>query len=151
MSIQNALRQCQLMDGLSDVEISDLSKLFHVQDLKKGEIIFQEGTVNKELYIIKNGRVSVNMLSTLQNGEYEKIINLSDHKIFGEFSFLDEATRSATVIAEEDTSLVYIDNIDLLRFLEKNEHAGFIIMRNLAKILVAKLRVMNFELRDSLR
>ncbi|MCK4715832.1 MAG: hypothetical protein KAT54_03415, partial [Candidatus Marinimicrobia bacterium] len=60
------------------------------------------------------------------------------------------STRSASIVAEEDSNFLYVDYLDFHRFLEENEHVGFIVMRNLAKILTAKLRKTNFEIRDGI-
>jgi len=149
MDINGALRQSALMHGLSDEEIKDLAELFHPRHLKKNETVFKEGDPGNDLYLIHRGRIAVLIESTRLPGEKEKIAVLCDNEIFGEFSLIDSSTRSATVVAEEDSDVLYVDYLDFHRYLQKHEHVGYLVMRNLSRILTAKLRKMNFELRNS--
>ena len=88
--------------------------------------------------------------SSSQPGEKEKITTLRDNDIFGEFSMIDGISRSATVVTNEDSDLIFVDYLDFHRYLEEKEHIGFIVIRNIAKILTAKLRMMNFEVRNAI-
>ena len=144
----NALRRSELCNGLTDNELELLSVIFHSRQVNRNEIILKEGEPSNDLYLIVRGRVKVVMTSSVNPGDMEKIATLKDNEIYGEFALLDGSTRSATVIAEEDSFFLYTDYLDFHRFLEENEHIGFIIMKNLAKILTAKLRKTNFEMRN---
>ncbi|RKY54434.1 MAG: hypothetical protein DRP89_04970 [Candidatus Neomarinimicrobiota bacterium] len=150
MDIINVLRRSDLTHGLTDSEIEDLAKIFHSKHAKKGDVIIREGDPSSELYIISKGRVGVLIYSSSQPGEKEKITTLRDNDIFGEFSMIDGTSRSATVVTDEDSDFIYVDYLDFHRYLEENEHVGFFIMRNIAKILTAKLRMMNFEVRNAI-
>jgi len=145
-----ALRRSELCNGLSDAELESFVKIFHCKYAKKNEVVLKEGEPSNELYIISRGRISVNILSSSSPGEYEKIATLKDNDVYGEFAMLDGSTRSASIVAEEDSNFLYVDYLDFHRFLEKNEHVGFVVMKNLAKILTAKLRKTNFEIRNGI-
>jgi CRP-like cAMP-binding protein len=150
MDVIKTLRKCELARGLADFEIRGLAKFFHSRFVRNGDIVFTEGDPGSELYIISTGRVGVFIYSSAQPGEKEKIATIVDGEIFGEFSMLDKSSRSATIIAEEDTDLIFIDYLDFHRYLEEHEHVGFLVMRNIAKIPTGKLRKMDFEIRDLL-
>jgi len=150
MDIIEVLRNTDLAHGLKDEELTELGKLFHYRHAIRDEIIFKEGEPSEELYIIIHGRVSVQIYSTSHPGEMEKIATLRDNDIFGEFSLIDGSPRSATVNAEEETDMIYVDNVDFHRLLSSKEHIGYVIMRNVAKILTGKLRKTNFEMRNAI-
>ncbi|MBU0712214.1 cyclic nucleotide-binding domain-containing protein [bacterium] len=144
----NTLRRSELCFGLNDNELEMLAAIFHSRQVNRNEIILKEGEPSNDLYIIARGRVKILMTSSSNPGDMEKIATLKDNEIYGEFALLDGSTRSASVIADEDSFFLYADYLDFHRFMEENEHIGFIIMKNLAKILTAKLRKTNFELRN---
>jgi len=138
------------MHGLSDAEIGSIAHLFRHRHVVRDEIIVKEGEPSEELYIVAKGRVSILIYSVSQPGEFEKITSLRENELFGEFALIDGSPRSATVIAEEDTNLIFIDHIAFHRHLDANEHVGYLIMRNIAKILTGKLRKTNFEIRNAI-
>ncbi|MCK9245299.1 MAG: cyclic nucleotide-binding domain-containing protein [Candidatus Marinimicrobia bacterium] len=144
------LRNSELTHGLSDPELKELTGLFRGRHVTRDETIFKEGEPSEELYIIAKGRVSVLIYSASHPGELEKIASLRDNELFGEFALIDGSSRSATVIAEENTDLIFVDNIAFHRHLAANEHVGYIIMRNIAKVLTGKLRKTNFEMRNAI-
>ncbi|MBN2601655.1 MAG: cyclic nucleotide-binding domain-containing protein [Candidatus Marinimicrobia bacterium] len=148
MNTIDALRRSELCNGLNDNELKLMSEIFHSRQVNRNKIVLKEGEPSNDLYIIVRGRVKVVMSSSAIPGDFEKIATLKDNEIYGEFALLDGSTRSASVIAEEDSFFLYADYLDFHRFMEENEHIGFIIMKNLAKILTAKLRKTNFEMRD---
>ncbi|HPC35438.1 MAG TPA: cyclic nucleotide-binding domain-containing protein [Candidatus Marinimicrobia bacterium] len=149
MNIITALRNSEMTHGLSDAELEALSHLFRCRHVKRDEIIFREGEPSEELYLIAKGRVSVLIYSVSLPGKSEKIASLRDNELFGEFSFIDGSPRSATIMAEEETDLIFVDNVALYRYLDENEHVGYIVMRNIAKILTGKLRRTNLEMRNA--
>ncbi|MBO8131098.1 MAG: cyclic nucleotide-binding domain-containing protein [Candidatus Marinimicrobia bacterium] len=150
MDCFEVLRKNSITQGMLDDEVKKLGELFHRKNAKKGTIIIKEGEKSSELFVIDTGRVSVQVLSTQLPSEKEIITYLKDGDVIGEFSFIDAAPRSATVVAEEDTRLFYANYLDLHRFLDKNEHIGFLFYKNISKILTSKLRNMNLGMRDAL-
>ncbi len=76
---------------------------------KKDEIIFCENEPGNTFYFLLDGRVKITKLV----GNTEKILDmLSPGEIFGEMAILEEAPRSATIIAA--------DNVKLLEFNKAN-------------------------------
>ena len=145
----DTLRRCELTNGLNDAEIESFLKIVHRRHAKKGETIFKEGDNSDELFIVSRGRVSVLIYSSSQQGEMELLTSLRDGDLFGEFSMIDGSTRSATIVVEEEADLLFISYLDFHRYLQENEHVGFVIMSNIAKILTSKLRKMNLEYRNA--
>jgi|UPI00039E03E8 CRP-like cAMP-binding protein len=150
MDVFTILRRNDLTSGLTDDECKQLANLSHLKHVPKEQVVVKEGEQSSDLYIIGRGRVGIFLYSVTQPGALEKIATLIDNELFGEFSMIDGSRRSATVIAEEDTDLIYIDNLALQRFLNDHEHIGYLFYRNLAKILTKKLRNTDLEIRNAL-
>ncbi|MFA4838697.1 MAG: cyclic nucleotide-binding domain-containing protein [Candidatus Neomarinimicrobiota bacterium] len=150
MDKREILRRCEITNGLTDREIDALADIFQSVHFHNEDVIFREGETSNDIYVIAKGVVNVVIYSKVHLGESEKITTLKDGDIFGEFSMLDGAERSATLIAEEDIDLIVAAHLDFHRFLENHEHVGFLIMRNLARTLTARLRKMNHEVRNAI-
>lgn len=99
---------------------------------RAGDVIFREGDSGNVFYVIKSGKVSVRLgnrtLQTLGEGE-----------IFGEMALIDSEPRSATVVAEADTSLVPVGE---KQFLFMTSEAPFFAL-SLMRVLVKRLRTAN--------
>ena len=70
-----------------------------------GEEIFRMGDRGRNAYIIERGHVEV---SATRGGKNVVIAKMGRGEIFGEMSMIDDAPRSATITATEDTEVIVI-------------------------------------------
>ena len=71
----------------------------------KGAVIFRQGDIGNEMFVISSGRVRL----TLGTGGHEKeVAVLGAGEFFGELSLLGTEPRSATAVAAEDSTLLAI-------------------------------------------
>jgi CRP-like cAMP-binding protein len=83
-----------------------------------GQQLFREGEVGDVAYIIESGKVHVTRES---RGQSLHIATVCAGELVGEMALIDDAPRSATVTAVEDSEVFVIDR-DLLR--ERLRHAA---------------------------
>ena len=76
-----------------------------------GEEIFRMGDRGRNAYTIERGHVEV---SAMRGGKNVVIAEMGRGEIFGEMSMIDDAPRSATITATEDTEVIVIQ---LSRFI----------------------------------
>jgi CRP/FNR family transcriptional regulator, cyclic AMP receptor protein len=101
--------------------------------LKKGEVVFHEGTPSEDAYIVGLG--SIEIVENTAKGQ-QVLGVLGENEIFGEMGLIDGLPRSATARALED-SIVYVltpKTFDSL--VHENPEALLPIM----KILASRLR-----------
>jgi EAL domain-containing protein (putative c-di-GMP-specific phosphodiesterase class I) len=98
-----------------------------------GEEIFRMSDPAHNAYIIERGNVEV---STTRVGEKTVIAELGNGEIFGEMSMIDDAPRSATVTATEDTQVIVIDRA---RFQRPRGDADP-LMNMLLRVFLTRLR-----------
>lgn len=72
-----------------------------------GEVIFRIGDRGQNAYFIETGRVEI---SIERDGGKIVVARLGEGEIFGEMSMIDDAPRSATVTALEDTEVIVIEH-----------------------------------------
>jgi CRP-like cAMP-binding protein len=83
-----------------------------------GTLIMKQGERGTNAYLVQSGSVSV---STESNGTRAELARLGAGQIFGEMSLVFDEPRSATVIAEEDTTLIIITRQTLKTKLAKSD------------------------------
>jgi CRP/FNR family transcriptional regulator, cyclic AMP receptor protein len=103
-----------------------------VRDFKAGEVIFKEGELGSEFFVIQNGKVDIQLGNRLLG-------TLGDHDIFGEMALIDPAPRSATAIAKTDVKLVPVGEKQFLLLVSRTPHFALNVMRVLAR----RLRMTN--------
>jgi CRP-like cAMP-binding protein len=104
-----ALLQCGWVKELPLQIIDRLAEKVSRRIFQSGEIITHEGEKGDEIFYLERGRASV---SITVNGQAEKVRSLDQNQFFGEIAVLGNGIRTATVIAEEDTSLLIIRRLD---------------------------------------
>jgi CRP-like cAMP-binding protein len=96
---------------------------------EEGVVIFVEGQAAGEMYIVRNGTV------TLRRGG-EILKTLDPGEIFGEMGLIDHAPRTATAVAGPGCRLTAIDEPALNRLVQKVP--GFAL--ELLRLVVRRLR-----------
>ena len=69
-----------------------------------------------------------------------KIGVIRQGEIFGEMSIIEDLPRVADLVTDVDSKLVVIDRFEFENLMNKNNHLGKIVMKNVAKGLSRKLR-----------
>ena len=73
---------------------------------KAGTVIFSEGDLGNEMYIIKSGRVEI--IREMGDGELV-LANLEENEFFGEMALFGDSKRTATVRAVDDSELLVVN------------------------------------------
>lgn len=137
----NMLGEVPLFALLDQRERKSLAKLLNTKTFNKGDTIFSYGDVGDALYLISHGRVEV----FVENAEGEKIMLAENQPgdLFGEISLLDGGSRTATVVAVEDTECLTLDRENLLKFITQHPHAAL----DLLAVMGRRLRTTDELLR----
>ncbi len=137
------LKKTILFKDLSTFELIKVNKLTRTKHLQPDEVVFNEGTVGDCLFIIKKGSVRV---SKMEGGQEKVLAILSAGDHFGEIALVDHQTRSATIIANEETELIMIKDEDFNRLLEEDREIALKFYKTFVKVLCSRLRDTNESL-----
>ena len=120
-----------------------IEELFVERKARKGDKIIREGETGDELYIIKNGSVRIEK-NTLQNEPYTVVqLTADQHVFFGEIGLLLHDTRSASVVAEQNSTFLVTNRSKFLKFGEREPLVALKITRQIAQILAKRLQKTN--------
>lgn len=148
------LSNCPVFSGLSDDELQEILSCCREEVFKNEDIIQEDSTATSDLYVLLEGRVSVEFeMLPLEMDEQDRaqLAILRPGDIFGEIAFLKGKRRSANVKAIDETRVLQIDGKRLNEIFEKSPHIGYAFMRNMALILAQRVENINFMWRDEVR
>ncbi len=100
------LRRAEIFEGLPEEELERVAGIAEGASFEADEVIFEEGDAGDVFYVVFDGAVEVSMLST--GGEKEKLAVRRKGEAFGEMALLNDAPRSATARAVDDTELIRV-------------------------------------------
>ncbi len=102
-----------------------------------GDVIFEEGTTGRELYVVLDGEVEI---AKMVGGRKTVIITLGKGEFFGEMAVIDGSARSATAIAATpNTRVMRINHARFVYLVSQQPAFALMIMDALSK----RLRVSN--------
>lgn len=154
MARQDELAQSRLFQGIAPQDLEPI--LFCGNELlcDNEEIIYEDSGYSSDLYIILDGRVSVEVEVSYLSKDGRDRIQLAILKpgdVFGDIAFLEGKRRSAAVRAIEAARVFKLNGTKLHNLFLAQPLMGYTVMRNLALILAQRIADFNFMWRDEIR
>ena len=116
--IAEKLKAVSIFSEFSNTEIAKLAEGGTVQLFKRGTTICVEGEANRGLYVIISGAASI-FKNNKKTDHLSRIAHLEVGQSFGEISLIDNAPRSATVVADSDLEVFEIKSNFFDAFLKE--------------------------------
>ncbi len=127
------LESCKVFRSLSPGELATLKSVTHESNFADGTEIFKEGDAGDALYIVKTGRVRIS--AVMGDGQRQILSRVPPGEIFGELAIIDSQPRSATAMAETNTTVYVIPRDALLNMLTGSPQFSFSMMREITQRL----------------
>ncbi len=108
--------------------------------LKKGQVLFKEGSFSDAAFIIESGKVEISVNNS--GGQKTVIGVLKDNDIVGEMGLIDGNPRCATVTAISDVKIKEITREQFETLSRTNPNAVMPILKVLSKRLRDTLKMM---------
>jgi CRP/FNR family cyclic AMP-dependent transcriptional regulator len=127
------VRSVPLFSLLPDAQLLLLTQVVLRKPYPKNSTVIAAGDPADALYIVISGRLKV-MMNDKEGREIILAI-LHQGEVFGEMGLIDQAPRSATVVAMESSELLTITRADFTKCLQKNFDLTMNVIRGLVKRL----------------
>jgi CRP/FNR family cyclic AMP-dependent transcriptional regulator len=129
----DALRATRLAAELSDEQCRVLADLVTLRDLKQGETLAQEGTVDNHLYVILAG--SLGVIKAHGTPAALTINTLSAGDFVGEMGFMDGTELYASKVALGDCRVLGLEREKLESVLKTHPEIVYRVMRAIIRVV----------------
>ena len=148
------LQSVALFWDLSEEELGYISEKMIARHYDSGKFIFLEDSEGEQCFFVVQGSVKVTRLS--KDGREVILAMLNEGEFFGEMALLDGESRSANVIALEETEVLTLNREDFLVVLHDYPQIAIQLLKEMADRLrksdrqIASLSLSDAEKRIAL-
>lgn len=135
-----ALTAVPLFQGLNDAQLEQINQCLHRRTFPAGTNVITAETVGEVVYIILSGTVKIKIDQSDGSEVILAILGAGD--LVGELSLLDSVPRSADVLTQEDSALLWLDRASFRRLLDEIPEMTL----NIIRILTRRLRLSNEQI-----
>jgi CRP/FNR family transcriptional regulator len=136
------LRQVCILDGFSERELQELSRITPMRHFKAGQFIYHMGQPANSLYIIGEGQVTI---STVTLDGREKILGLfKSGDVFGELFVPEEDRGKTEAKAHTDVWLCALTERDFFSICKQRPEVAI----NFIRVLMRRVHELQEEIED---
>jgi CRP-like cAMP-binding protein len=129
--VERVLATVPIFAALGDAERSEVAAHMRPRRFARDEIVFHREDPAAHLFVIISGSVKV---SIPDDEGHEVLVAIErDGAVFGDLALFDDAPRSATVTALDETQVLALSRDDFLRVIERSPRATRELLRLLAR------------------
>jgi CRP-like cAMP-binding protein len=134
--IHNLVKKIPLFTGLLPSQVRELFAEGEVQDFASGSVLCKEGEESRFLFILLRRQIAVQK-------EGETIAHIAPVEIVGEMGVITNSPRCATLVAEEETTVMTIAKSRFNYAIGMDAELAATIYKNVLTSSFAKLLTMN--------
>ncbi|MDR2159145.1 MAG: GGDEF domain-containing protein [Treponema sp.] len=121
-----------LFANMSELEFNAVVAFLERFRVRKGATLFKEGDAGEDMFILLSGSLSA--FKTQSDGTQRLMFDIAPGAFFGEMSVVAGETRSATIIAREDTSVMVLQGIDFYRIVYEHPMIGIKMLKAICEV-----------------
>lgn len=127
---QQVIREVPLLARLADEDLRALARRGREDHFEDGQIIVAEGDTDRSLHVVIEGGARICVMS--RAGDEVTLARIPKGDCFGEMALFDGRPRSASVIAEGETTTFVVTRDDLVAWLATRPQAALALLETLA-------------------
>jgi hypothetical protein len=133
---KEVLEKSQLFTGMSNYQMRKAILISELQEFEEGELLVEQGTVGRKMYLILSGQVDV---VRRRENKSKSVAVLKAGEVFGEIGYIREAHRTADVRALTRVEALRFDYKKLKKDLKFFPHIVANLNFNISCILGERL------------
>jgi hypothetical protein len=127
------LRKVDILQGLEEGELESIAQYFEEENFSAGVTLCEEGTNADRLYVLEQGKVSVN---SRKGGQYD--IDMPG-KIVGWSFLVPPFLYTASAVTKTPSKVLMIKSPDFYYVIHKEPKMGMKVINNLAQVIASRL------------
>ncbi|CAA9889308.1 Cyclic nucleotide-binding protein [Candidatus Methylobacter favarea] len=127
----------EFFSGFSDDVFKFLCESSSMHEIKKGQILFQQGESADKFYVVRKGRISVQIPAIL--GPPLEIQTLGKNQVLGWSWLISPYKWNFQARAEEDSELLMFDGSAILARCEQEPKFGYMLLKKFAALMSMRL------------
>jgi hypothetical protein len=136
-----ALEDVELLTALTSSEIETIKNYTQRKTFESGKIIFSEGEVGKELFIVTKGHASAYL--NQPDGRNIRLATFAPGSVFGELAILDAGPRSASLVADDEVTCYVLSEPQFATLANDAPNVAIKLLSGLGRELSKRLRRAN--------
>ena len=149
MSSLSVIEESELFKDLSQDVLKKIAAFSQEAEYPRGATIFLEEEA-RYLYVLEQGLVTLR-IDVPGREERVMVTAIRDRgEVFGWSSLVKPYTYTAAAVCLEATKVIVVDGVKLMRLLEEDPESGFVVMKNVAAIIVSRLHKARAALTSAL-
>ncbi|CAE7703492.1 hydA [Symbiodinium microadriaticum] len=145
-TVQDILKEQSFFVELTEKELAFLAGCGQMMHFKPGEYLGKEGEPAKYFFILRKGRIAVQLTHPSQGAMTIKTLSPGE---YGGFSWIIPPFRMQfDLLAQDHTSVVAMDGECVRKKCEEDHDLGFLMMKQAAQIITKRLNDTRIQLLD---
>ena len=136
----------EFFSEFSDDVIKFLCECSSTREIKKGQILFRQGENADKFYIVRSGRIAIQMPAIM--GPTLEIQTLDKDQILGWSWLISPYKWNFQTKAEEDSELLQFDGVAILARCEQEPKFGYELLKKFAALMSVGLNAARQKMMD---
>ena len=145
-SITEYLSAHEFFSEFSDDVLKFLCECSSTREIKKGQILFRQGENADKFYIVRSGRISIQMPAIM--GPTLEIQSVDEGQILGWSWLISPYQWNFQTKAEEDSELLQFDGVAILARCEQEPKFGYELLKKFAGLMSVRLNAARQKMMD---
>jgi CRP-like cAMP-binding protein len=145
-SLLKLLSATRFVEGISSDHLQRLCRASRLLNLPAGTKLFQEGSIEDEVFVISSGHIRLSM-NVPGRGEVP-FLTTGPGELVGWSGLIGDGCMTATATAIDDTILIAMSGKKLLELCDSEKELGSVLFQRVAQVLSQRLLSTRLQLMD---
>jgi CRP/FNR family cyclic AMP-dependent transcriptional regulator len=142
MISKEVFKDCEVFAALSNDELEKLVSSASEKQYEAGEYIFREGESADELFVLKEGRVVLQMALPNSQGKIRRRVSfdvVSANDVFGWPAIIEPYSHTLASMCLVNAKVLSINGNNLRLFLQDNPSVAYEVLNGIIKVVASRL------------
>jgi CRP-like cAMP-binding protein len=145
-AIVNALRNCQLLAGMPNLDLKEVAQITTVKSLEKGEYLFHEGQPSLGFYVVQKGAINVHRVNAAGKEQVIHVFRIGES--FAEATLATDTGYPGAARAVEASQVLLVHKGGFLNLLKQRPELALRMLGSMSmhlRVLVGQLEDLTLK------